>query len=40
MTLPQGAPSVVFENLIQGYDEATCRVSSAVSWEDLFRWAL
>lgn len=35
----QGVPYVVFNNLIQGYDEATCEVASAVSIEDLIRWA-
>lgn len=37
--LPQGAPSVVFENLIHGYDETACEVASVVSLEDLIRWA-
>jgi hypothetical protein len=32
-----GAPSVVFKNLIQGYDEFACEVASVVSVEDLIR---
>jgi hypothetical protein len=36
---PQGASSVVFENLIQGYNKVTYGMASIVSSEDLIRWA-
>lgn len=35
----RGASSVVFENLIQGYDEAACEVVIAGLVEDLIWWA-
>jgi hypothetical protein len=35
----RGASSVVFENLIQGYDEVACEVVIAGLVEDLIWWA-
>jgi hypothetical protein len=37
--LSRGTLSVVFENLIQGYDEATCEVAGTMSAKDLILWA-
>jgi hypothetical protein len=39
MTLPKGAPFMIFKILIQGYDEAMSGISGDVSSEDLIRWA-
>lgn len=37
--LAQGASSVAFKNLIQGYDEAVDGIIDVVSLEDLIGWA-
>jgi hypothetical protein len=38
MELPQGASSMAFENLIQGYDEVAGGIACIVSSEDLLHW--
>lgn len=38
MELPQGASSMAFENLIQGYDEVAGGITCIMSSEDLLHW--